>query len=69
MTRNAFGLLALVLLAVESPAQIMETDVAVPMRDGVVLRAIVLKPNATGKFPTLVYRTPYGASDAIEDYA
>jgi len=35
-------------------------DVAVPMRDGVVLRADVWLPGATGRFPTLVYRTPYG---------
>lgn len=35
-------------------------DVAVPMRDGVVLRADVWRPAAAGRHPTLVYRTPYG---------
>ncbi len=35
-------------------------DVAVPMRDGVVLRADVWLPAASGRFPALVYRTPYG---------
>ena len=40
-----------------SPA---EANVAVQMRDGVVLRADVYRPNAPGPFPTLVYRTPYG---------
>jgi uncharacterized protein len=35
-------------------------DVAVPMRDGVILRADVWLPAASGKFPVLVYRTPYG---------
>src|SRR5215475_9164848 len=35
-------------------------DVAIPMRDGVVLRADVWLPAATGHFPVLVYRTPYG---------
>ncbi len=64
----AAELCALAVWTQPSRAQVMETDVAIPMRDGVVLRAIVLKPNATGKFATLVYRTPYGASDAIEDY-
>ncbi len=64
----AASLIAVVVWAQPSRAQVMETDVAVPMRDGVVLRAIVLRPNGTGRFPTLVYRTPYGASDAIEDY-
>ncbi len=37
-----------------------DVDVTVPMRDGVVLRADVLRPSNQGRFPTLVYRTPYG---------
>ncbi len=41
--------------------------VAVPMRDGVLLRADVYRPSATGKFPTLVYRTPYDRKRASED--
>jgi predicted acyl esterase len=45
---------------------VRETNVAVPMRDGVVLRADVWRPRGNGRFPTLVYRTPYGkhAADA-----
>src|ERR1700732_647872 len=43
----------------------VENNVAVPMRDGIVLRADVLRPAAAGKFPVLVYRTPYG-KDAAE---
>lgn len=39
-------------------------NVAVPMRDGVVLRADILKPPGPGRFPTLVYRTPYGRKEA-----
>ena len=39
-------------------------DVPVPMRDGVVLRCDVLRPATTGRFPTLVYRTPYGRRHA-----
>jgi putative CocE/NonD family hydrolase len=36
------------------------------MRDGVVLRADLWRPSRTGRFPTLVYRTPYNkrAADA-----
>ena len=34
------------------------------MRDGVVLRADVWRPSAGGRFPVLVYRTPYGRHDA-----
>lgn len=45
-----------------------DVDVAVPMRDGVVLRARVLRPGTDGRFPTLVYRTPYGAHEAVADY-
>jgi uncharacterized protein len=39
---------------------ITERDVAVPMRDGVILRANVFRPDKKGKFPVLVLRTPYG---------
>lgn len=38
----------------------IERDVAVPMRDGAVLRANVYRPDADGAFPALVLRTPYG---------
>lgn len=44
------------------------TDVAVPMRDGVVLRADILLPSAGGKFPALIYRTPYGKHFALKEY-
>lgn len=48
---------------------LIERDVAVPMRDGIALRADVLRPNSDGRFPTLVYRTPYGKEDALKEYA
>jgi uncharacterized protein len=38
------------------------------MRDGVVLRADVLRPAGEGKFPVLVYRTPYGKDEAQQEY-
>ena len=37
-----------------------ETNVAVPMRDGVVLRADVYRPSGGGRHPTLLQRIPYG---------
>jgi putative CocE/NonD family hydrolase len=43
-------------------------DVAVPMRDGVTLRADILLPSAEGKFPALIYRTPYGKHFALKEY-
>lgn len=42
-------------------------DVAVPMRDGVVLRADVVLPASAGRFPTLVYRTPYSKQFALKE--
>ena len=39
---------------------LMEEDVPVSMRDGVVLRANVFRPDAPGRFPGLLTRTPYG---------
>jgi hypothetical protein len=48
------------------PNMIVEKNVAVPMRDGVVLRADVYRPDAAGRFPTLVNRTPYGKDGMLE---
>ncbi len=67
-------LLAILLNALCSGAQkssadfISEKNVAIPMRDGVVLRADVLHPKSAGPFPVLVYRTPYGKENAQRDY-
>jgi uncharacterized protein len=38
----------------------VETDVAVPMRDGTGLRADIYQPREDGPWPTLLTRTPYG---------
>ena len=51
-----------------SNATVTDQNVAVAMRDGVVLRADVLRPKAGGLFPVLVYRTPYGKHTALKDY-
>lgn len=45
-----------------------DVDVAIPMRDGVVLRAEVLRPTPDRRSPSLVYRTPYGAHAAVAAY-
>ncbi len=50
----------------EFPNMVVEHNVPVPMRDGIVLRADVYRPNTGGKFPTLVYRTPYGKDGLLE---
>lgn len=48
---------------------VIEKNVSIPMWDGIVLRADVLRPSESGKFPVLVYRTPYGKDAAQEEYA
>jgi uncharacterized protein len=71
-THSVACLLALVLVLPPARAggeePFTERGVAVPMRDGVVLRADVLRPAQAGRFPVLVYRTPYGKSDALHAY-
>jgi hypothetical protein len=38
----------------------LETNVPAKMRDGTVLKADILRPEAEGKYPAILYRTPYG---------
>ena len=71
--KRLLGFLLLPLLAtafaVAAPAgSTLRKNVPVPMRDGVLLRADVLLPAAQGRFPTLVYRTPYGKEEALKNY-
>ena len=37
----------------------VERGVSVKMRDGVILRGDIFRPDADGKFPVLLQRTPY----------
>jgi putative CocE/NonD family hydrolase len=41
----------------------VDSGVRVPMRDGVMLVADIYRPNAPGKFPVLLERTPYNRQD------
>ncbi len=43
----------------QSAPGVVYRNVAVPMRDGVILRADIRRPAGDGRHPTLVYRTPY----------
>lgn len=49
-------------------APLVTHDVAVPMRDGTILRADVFRPQGDGLFPVLVYRTPYDKREAAGSY-
>jgi uncharacterized protein len=69
-----FGTLFLILLSAAVPREVLaqaatsyrvslQTDVRVPMRDGVTLSADVYRPVSTEKFPVLLERTPYNRTD------
>src|SRR6202045_2355868 len=46
----------------------IEQTLDVPMRDGIALRADIWRPSSDGRFPVLVYRTPYGRKSAEKEY-
>jgi len=48
---------------------VVERNVDVTMRDGVKLRADLLRPAGQGPFPTLVYRTPYDKEEEQRAYS
>ncbi len=52
--------------AAEQYAISYEHDVAVKMRDGVTLEADIYRPQAEGKFPVLLQRTPYNKYRAAD---
>ncbi len=69
MTTRWAPILLLALAPLATAAEpVVERDVAIPMRDGVALRADVLRPAGPGPFPVLLYRTPYGKTPAQEGY-
>ena len=43
----------------------MEHNVKVPMRDGVALSADIYIPDRAGRYPTLLWRTPYSNNTAV----
>jgi len=52
----------------QTATPIVKKNVEIKMRDGVVLRADLLLPSSEGKFPVLVYRTPYGKDNAPKEW-
>ena len=59
-------LLALLAPLALPEGSVVERDVGVPMRDGTRLAADVLRPAAAGRFPVLLFRTPYDRRRAPE---
>lgn len=61
LLRAVLLLLCLLPLGAEELEKILvDHHRAIPMRDGVTLYADVYRPAATGRYPTIVVRTPYG---------
>jgi N-acetylated-alpha-linked acidic dipeptidase len=60
-------LLLAALAAAPAAGPRVDRDVPVPMRDGVRLFADVMRPAGEGRFPTLVYRTPYDRRGAARE--
>ncbi|HEV8525626.1 MAG TPA: CocE/NonD family hydrolase, partial [Terriglobales bacterium] len=71
LKRKVLCLLALAVcsLPAVSADWIVEENVPVKMRDGVVLRADVMRPRGEGRVPVLVYRTPYNKVGARQEYS
>jgi putative CocE/NonD family hydrolase len=63
--RKIFPILLLISFGLQAqhPQNIVREEAMIPMRDGVKLGAIVYRPDRPGKFPAIVYRTPYGIDD------
>lgn len=62
----AMALAAIPLCAAERNQVIIERNVPATMRDGVILRADIYRPDAPGKFPVLLERTPYNKDGDLE---
>ena len=43
------------------------TNLAVPMRDGIILYADLYLPDMDGQFPTIIQRTPYDKSSPLSN--
>ena len=61
----SLGLAAIAGCATTSRVQV-DRDAEIPMRDGVALRADIYRPSRSGRFPVLVFRTPYGKHNAAK---
>ncbi|MFZ0759878.1 MAG: CocE/NonD family hydrolase [Candidatus Sulfotelmatobacter sp.] len=66
VTLTLFSFAAPALHAAASYRVILERGVPVKMRDGVTLRADICRPQADGKFPVLLTRTPYDKNQELD---
>jgi len=60
-------LMAAIPAVADGPYRVLvESSVDAKMRDGTVLRATIYRPDAPGKFPVLLQRTPYDRRNGVE---
>jgi uncharacterized protein len=68
---SAYAVLALAFLlttfvySADQPRVVYERNIEVKMRDGVILKADIYRPQAEGKFPVLLQRTPYNKDNGV----
>jgi putative CocE/NonD family hydrolase len=67
--KKAISILSFLLLCTivfglpEQPFDIIKEQVRIPMRDGIRLGATLYRPAAEGRYPAIVFRTPYSKDD------
>src|SRR5882724_7461345 len=62
----AASILASLTWAADSSPITFQHNVAIKMRDGVILHADIYRPKAEGKFPVLLQRTPYDKNNEFD---
>lgn len=58
-----FVLLLSLFVYAQHPFNVIEEEVRIPLRDGVHLGATLFRPADAGKYPALVFRTPYNKAN------
>ena len=59
-------MLTSIVFAIGVHAVVVEKNIEAVMRDGVVLRADIYRPDEAGRFPALLKRTPYSKGDSSD---
>ena len=59
-------MLTSIVFAIAAHAVVVEKNIEAVMRDGVVLRADIYRPDEAGRFPALLKRTPYSKGDSSD---
>ena len=67
--KHAFCILLFSVFAyAQHPNNVIQEEVRIPLRDGVSLGATLYRPVQEGKFPALVFRTPYNKATESKEF-